>query len=61
MATLRRDQVRLVHAMRDTPPWQWQAVEPWEDPITRTMTAYLVGFGSEGAARAYGRRVGWCG
>ncbi len=58
---LRRDQVRLVHELRDTPPWQWQAVEPWEDEITRTMTAYLVGFGSEGAARAYGRRVGWCG
>ena len=61
MATLRRDQVRLVHAMRDTPPWQWQAVEPWEDPITREPTAYLAGFPTEGRARAYGRRIGWCG
>lgn len=61
MATLRRDQVRLIHDLRANPPWQWQAVEPWEDEITRTMTAYLTGFGSEGAARAYGRRIGWCG
>lgn len=61
MATLRRDQVRLVHAMRDTPPWQWQAVEPWEDEITREPTAYLAGFPTEGSARAYGRRIGWCG
>jgi len=58
---LRRDQVRLVHAPREHPPWQWQAIEPWEDPITREMTAYLAGFGSEGSARAYGRRIGWCG
>ncbi len=58
---LRRDQVRLVHNLRANPPWQWQAIEPWEDPYTREMTAYLVGFGSEGAARMYGRRIGWCG
>jgi hypothetical protein len=61
MATLRRDQVRLVHDFKSNPPWQWQAIEPWEDPYTREMTVYLVGFGSEGSARAYGRRIGWCG
>ena len=58
---LRRDQVRLVHDFKANPPWQWQAIEPWEDPITREMTAYLTGFLTEGRARAYGRRIGWCG
>lgn len=58
---LRRDQVRLVHDFKANPPWQWQAIEPWEDPYTREPTAYLAGFPTEGSARAYGRRIGWCG
>ena len=55
-----RDQVALAHVLRDTPPWQWQAREPWFDEFDRSSTSYLAGFQTEDAAREYGRRMGWC-
>lgn len=58
---LSRDQVRLTYDVRANPPWQWQATKPWLDALTGELTGYLAGFPSEGAARAYGRRLGWCG
>ena len=60
MQNIAPDRVALAHVLRDTPPWQWQAREPWFDEFDGSGTSYLAGFGSESAAREYGRRMGWC-
>ena len=59
--TLTRDTVRLDHRPAQSPPWQWHARSPWIDPVTLKDESYLAGFPSEGEARKYGRRNGWCG
>lgn len=58
---LSRSEVHLVHRPTDVPPWQWHAKQAWVDPISREEETYLGGDLTEGEARMYGRRNGWCG
>lgn len=58
---LSRATVRLDHRPGQMPPWQWHAREPWTCPYFDRPESYLSGFPSEGEARRYGRRMGWCG
>ena len=60
-SALSRSEVHLVHRPTDTPPWQWHAKRGWVDPISREEETYLGGDLTEGEARMYGRRNGWCG
>lgn len=61
MATLSRSEVHLVNRPGHVPPWQWHARQPWLDPFSREDETYLGGDLTEGEARMYGRRNGWCG
>lgn len=40
-------------------PYQWHADDPWLDPVTGQLTAYIAGFTAEAEAVEYGRRHGW--
>ncbi|MGE0716712.1 MAG: hypothetical protein AB7P02_14830 [Alphaproteobacteria bacterium] len=51
VAPLGPTDVALEEMLREDPRWQWR---------TRVCRTYLAGFPTQDAARAYGRREGWC-